>query len=66
MDLSLINKVFSGMGFSHLTFGNVIMWGIALILIILAIRKNYEPLLLVPIGFGILLANIPLTDLMKQ
>jgi oxaloacetate decarboxylase beta subunit len=42
------------------------MWGIGITLIILGITKQYEPLLLVPIGFGILLVNVPLTDLMKE
>ncbi len=39
--------------------GNVIMILVGLGLITLAIRKNYEPLLLVPIGFGMLMGNIP-------
>ena len=38
---------------------------IGLVLIYLAIRKQYEPLLLLPIGFGILVANLPLTHLME-
>lgn len=52
-------------GFTHLTLGNLIMWFIAFLFIYLAIVKNYEPLLLVPIGFGILVVNLPLTFLMK-
>jgi len=36
------------------------------VLIFLAIRKRYEPLLLIPIGFGIILANIPATGLMEE
>lgn len=51
-------------GFLHLSFGHVVMWLIALTLIYLAVRKQYEPLLLLPIGFGILVANLPLADLM--
>ena len=53
-------------GFMHLTFGNLIMWLIAFLFIYLAITKNYEPLLLVPIGFGILVVNLPLTFLMQE
>ncbi|MDT8319933.1 MAG: sodium ion-translocating decarboxylase subunit beta [Xanthomonadales bacterium] len=41
------------------------MWAIGLILIYLAITRQYEPLLLLPIGFGIMLANLPLTYLME-
>ena len=37
----------------------VLMWVIALVLLYLGIFKEYEPLLLVPIGFGVLLANLP-------
>jgi sodium ion-translocating decarboxylase beta subunit len=38
---------------------NLVMISVGLILITLAIRKNYEPLLLVPIGFGMIMGNIP-------
>ena len=46
-----------------LGLGRVIMTIVALILIYLAIAKEYEPLLLLPIGFGALLANIPLAGI---
>ena len=52
------------MGIFGVTPGTVVMWLISLTLIYLAISKKYEPLLLLPIGFGILLANLPLTGLM--
>lgn len=45
--------------FSNITVGHVVMIVIGLIFIYLAISKEYEPLLLVPIGFGILIGNIP-------
>ena len=51
-------------GFFCLTPGMLVMWLIAFALIYLAIAKNYEPLLLLPIGFGILLVNLPLANLM--
>lgn len=53
-------------GVAHLTIGNLVMWLIAFLFIYLAIIKNYEPLLLVPIGFGILVVNLPLTFLMEE
>ncbi len=53
-------------GVVHLTPGHIIMWLIGLFFIYLAIAKNYEPLLLVPIGFAILVINLPLTFLMKE
>jgi len=58
-------SLFKTSGFFYLTPGMVIMWLIGLTLIYLAIAKQYEPLLLLPIGFGILVANLPLAGLMK-
>jgi len=51
-------------GFANLYWGHLVMWLIAFVFIYLAIRKKYEPLLLLPIGFGIFLVNLPLTPLM--
>jgi len=45
--------------FANMTMGHVVMLCVGLIFIYLAITKEYEPLLLVPIGFGMLLGNIP-------
>ncbi|WP_058485432.1 sodium ion-translocating decarboxylase subunit beta [Defluviitalea phaphyphila] len=56
----------SSTGFSALTMGNVIMMIVALILMYLAIKKEYEPLLLLPISFGMLLVNLPLSGLMDH
>jgi oxaloacetate decarboxylase beta subunit len=46
-------------GFSQMVWGNVIMIIIGIAFIALAVLKHYEPLLLVPIGFGIIVGNIP-------
>ena len=46
-------------GFGRAEIGNIIMIAIGLVMIYLAIKKDYEPLLLVPIGFGIIAGNIP-------
>ena len=50
-------------GFTHLTWQAVVMIIIGGILLYLGVAKDYEPLLLVPIGFGCILANMPLTEL---
>ncbi|MFP4531986.1 MAG: sodium ion-translocating decarboxylase subunit beta [Desulfobacterales bacterium] len=50
---------FSNTGFALADYRNFIMLGIGILFIYLGIAKHYEPLLLVPIGFGILLGNIP-------
>ncbi len=47
----------------HQTWGRIIMIGITLLLFYLAIAKGFEPLLLLPIGFGGLLANIPYANM---
>ena len=44
--------------FANLTIGNYIMIAVACIFLFLAIKKGYEPLLLLPIAFGMLLVNI--------
>ena len=53
------------MGFFSITPEMLVMWLIGLTLIYLAVTRQYEPLLLLPIGFGIVLANLPLTQLME-
>ena len=45
--------------FSLVTWRMVVMWGVCILLFYLAVRKGFEPLLLVPIAFGALLANLP-------
>ncbi|OPA72054.1 glutaconyl-CoA decarboxylase subunit beta [Campylobacter pinnipediorum subsp. caledonicus] len=45
------------------SFGKIIMFFICFLLLYLAIKKGFEPLLLIPIGFGGLLANIPIADI---
>ncbi|CAG1771656.1 oxaloacetate decarboxylase, beta subunit [uncultured bacterium] len=52
-------KFFQYTSFSNFTVGHLVMICVGLLFIYLAIRKEYEPLLLVPIGFGILVGNIP-------
>lgn len=52
-------------GFATLTWQQLVMILIAFILIYLAIKKEFEPLLLLPISFGVLLANLPTTGIMS-
>ena len=53
-------------GYVNITIKELIMIAVACFLLYLAIKKEYEPLLLVPISFGMLLANIPLAGLMEE
>ncbi len=55
-------QFFGYSGFGNCTWGHVIMICVGLFFIALAIFKEYEPMLLVPIGFGIIIGNIPFTD----
>ena len=50
-------------GIANFTAGQAIMMPICLLLLYLGIRRGFEPLLLIPIGFGGLLANIPVADI---
>lgn len=56
------NQFFKYTGFANLTAGHAVMIAVGLIFIYLAITKEYEPLLLIPIGFGILIGNIPFLE----
>jgi oxaloacetate decarboxylase beta subunit len=62
----ILGKILLQTGIWHLEVKHLIMWGIAFAYIFLAIKKEYEPLLLLPIGFGILAVNLPLAPLMTQ
>ncbi len=52
-------KFLSTTAFATMTWGNAIMLVIGIVFVTLAIMKDYEPLLLVPIGFGVIVGNIP-------
>lgn len=54
-----IERFYSFTGFANATWGHIIMIVVGLFFIFLAIRYDYEPLLLIPIGVGILIGNIP-------
>ena len=56
-------KLWQSTGLYHLELGQLFMIVVCLALIFLAIRKGFEPLLLIPIGFGGLLANIPVANM---
>jgi sodium ion-translocating decarboxylase beta subunit len=57
--LETLGSYLTGSGFGQFHWTNAVMILIGLLFIFLAIRKGFEPLLLVPIGFGILIGNIP-------
>jgi oxaloacetate decarboxylase beta subunit len=53
-------------GIMQVEVGHIVMWLFGFLFIYLAIKKEYEPLLLLPIGFGMFLVNLPLTHLMEK
>ena len=59
--LRALTSVWTDSGFSNLTWENGVMILVGLILLYLAIAKEYEPLLLLPIAFGCIMANFPNT-----
>ena len=67
MEINLLHAVqalVQSTGFMSITYQQAIMLGISFVLLYLAIVKGFEPLLLLPIAFGMLLANIPAAGLM--
>ena len=57
--LDNLKQFYTYMGFANVTWGHIFMIAAGLIFLYLAIAKKFEPMLLVPIGFGILIGNIP-------
>src|SRR3990172_5515379 len=53
-------------GFANLHWSNPIMIGVGCVLLYMGIKKDLDPLLLMPIGFGAILVNIPLTGMMEE
>ena len=66
MLIRTLQGILAESGFANLTVQNGIMFLISFILLYLAIKKEFEPLLLVPIAFGMLLRNLPWQDLWIQ
>jgi len=54
-----LETIFSNLGIFSLTSGQLLMLGVGLLILYLAINKKFEPLLLLPIGFGAILTNVP-------
>ena len=51
---------------TNITWQHVVMWLIGFLLIYLAIKKEMEPALLLPMGFGAILVNIPLSNVLHE
>lgn len=62
--MEIIQQLVSG--FTSITWQQLVMYLIGLVLIILAIKKDYEPMLLLPIGFGAILVNLPFSTVWEH
>lgn len=58
-----LNVLWNSMGIANLTWGQALMMGVGGLLVYLGIARRFEPLLLLPIGFGAILSNIPVADI---
>lgn len=63
--MDTLNQLWSLTAFPHVTWQMAVMWAVVAGLLYLAVYKNFEPLLLVPIAFGALLANLPTQGLVN-
>lgn len=63
--LKALTDIWLSSGYVGFTAGQIIMLFVSFIMLYLAIKKGFEPLLLLPIAFGMMLANLPLTGLMN-
>jgi sodium ion-translocating decarboxylase beta subunit len=59
-------KLWQSMGIANMEWGQLLMLAVGCLLIYLAIAKKFEPLLLVPIGFGAVLSNIPVAGIAEE
>lgn len=66
MFIDALITILENSGFASLTWQHLVMILVACVLIYLAIAKKFEPMLLLPIAFGVLLVNLPLTGLMSE
>ncbi|NLY77915.1 MAG: sodium ion-translocating decarboxylase subunit beta [Tissierellia bacterium] len=66
MLIDILGKFLESTGLAEITIGQIVMILVSFILLYLAIKKGFEPLLLVPIAFGMLLANLPLAGMMAE
>ncbi|MCI1952886.1 MAG: sodium ion-translocating decarboxylase subunit beta [Clostridiales bacterium] len=61
--ITVLGRIFQESGFAAITWQQAVMMIVSFVLMYLAIKKQFEPLLLLPIAFGIFLANLPLANM---
>ncbi len=63
--VDLLQQLYTNTGFDTISWQMLVMWAVVVALLYLAVYKQFEPLLLVPIAFGALLANLPTEGIME-
>jgi carboxybiotin decarboxylase len=63
MQEDILRSLWETTGVYHITPGQIIMIGVGCLLVYLAIARQFEPLLLIPIGFGAILSNVPIAEI---
>nr|WP_218975523.1 sodium ion-translocating decarboxylase subunit beta [Peptoniphilus catoniae] len=66
MFFETLSGILGESGFAGLTWQNCVMFLVSFVLLYLAIKKEFEPLLLLPIAFGMMLSNLPAANLMLE
>lgn len=64
--LEILKNIWEASGIAAITWQQGVMIGVSFVLLFLAIAKKFEPMLLLPIAFGMLLANLPMAGLMDN
>lgn len=64
--LESLKELFLETGFFYVDWRMIVMWCVVLVLFYLAVFKEFEPLLLIPIAFGALLANLPTEGVLNK
>jgi len=64
--IDLLHRLYENTGFGYLDWRMFVMWAVVVVLLYLAVYKKFEPLLLVPIAFGAILANLPTQGIINK
>ena len=64
--IDLFHRLYGSTGFAFLDWRMLVMWAVVAVLLYLAVYKKFEPLLLVPIAFGAMLANLPTQGIINK
>jgi len=64
--IDLLHRLYGNTGFGYLDWRMLVMWAVVGVLLYLAVYKKFEPLLLVPIAFGAILANLPTQGIINK